>query len=55
MLSHTKVPYVKGLNQVGLIRGKLDNPYMIYFSLKNKVRSFLASCTVDQENMLRLI
>jgi hypothetical protein len=47
ILPCTEAPYVKGLNQVGLVGGELDNSYMIHFSLNNKVRSFVASCTVD--------
>jgi hypothetical protein len=37
----------KRLNQVGLMRGELDNPNMVYLSLYDEFRSFVAGSTVD--------
>jgi hypothetical protein len=55
MLLHLKTAYIKGLDQVGLIRKELNNLNMVYLSLKDKVRSFIACSSINQEYMLRFI
>jgi hypothetical protein len=47
--------YIAWLKQVGLVRKELDYPDLMYFCPNNKIRSFIANSTIDQEDMLFLV
>jgi hypothetical protein len=43
------------LEEVGLVRGKLDYLDLIHLRLKDKVVSFVARSTIDKEDMPGLV
>jgi hypothetical protein len=51
MLPCTETAYVKGLDQVGLVRRELNSPDIVCFSFEDKVGSLMASCSIDREDM----
>jgi hypothetical protein len=55
VLPRLETANIKGLDQVGLIRREFDNLDMVHPSLKDEVRSLIASSSINQEYMLGFI
>ena len=51
MLLRLETAYIKGLDQVGLMRRELNNLDIVHLSLKDEVGSLMAYSSIDQEYM----